>query len=62
MSENNTDNYTDGTDRRDPTEDPFRCSICGQPLGTVKRIRGEDHCDSCIREYVGEHAVSGGAV
>jgi ribosomal protein S14 len=52
--------FEDGTDRPDPEDDPTRCSICGQPLGTVKRIEGDDHCDICIREYVGEHAVSGG--
>jgi len=40
-----------GTDRPDPEETPFVCSICGQPLGTVKRVEGEEHCDGCQREY-----------
>lgn len=40
-----------GMEQPDPEYDPFRCSICGQPLGTVKRVEGADHCDGCLREY-----------
>lgn len=35
---------------RDPEDDPFACSICGEPLGTVKRVEGEDYCDPCLSE------------
>lgn len=41
-------------DRPDPEDDPFACSICGQPLATVTRIEGEEYCTACTREYVGE--------
>lgn len=41
-----------GTDR-DPEDDPFACSICGEPLGEVKRVEGDDYCDACQREYGG---------
>lgn len=44
----------DGTDRDmkrpDPEDDPFACSRCGQPLGTIKRVEGEDYCDPCLSE------------
>lgn len=33
----------------DPEKDPFACSICGEPLGTVKRVEGEEYCDYCMR-------------
>jgi hypothetical protein len=36
---------------RDPENDPFACSICGQPLGELKRVEGEEYCDACLREY-----------
>jgi len=51
------DQRTNGTEQIGPEDDPFACSSCGQPLGTVKRVEGKDYCDGCIREYVGEHAV-----
>lgn len=35
----------------DPEDDPFACSICGAPLGELKRVEGEEHCDGCQREY-----------
>jgi len=39
-----------GTERPDPEDDPFSCSRCGQPLGTVKRVEGEEFCDACLSE------------
>lgn len=36
-----------------PEEDPFACSICGHPLHELKRVKGEEHCDACQREYGG---------
>lgn len=35
---------------RDPEDDPFACSLCGQPLGELKRVEGEDYCDACLNE------------
>ena len=40
----------EGTDRPDPEDDPFACSRCGQPLGTVQRIKREDYCDACLSQ------------
>jgi hypothetical protein len=36
-----------------PEEDPFSCSICGQPLGLTTRVEGGEYCDGCLREYGG---------
>ena len=35
----------------DPEDDPFACSICGHYLVTVERVRGDDYCGSCKRQY-----------
>jgi hypothetical protein len=35
-----------GTDRRDPTEDPNACSVCGVYIG----FGGDEYCDGCARE------------
>jgi hypothetical protein len=35
-----------GTERRDPTEDPQACSVCGVYIGFV----GDEYCDGCARE------------
>ena len=40
-----------GTDRPDPEDDPFACSICGHPLHETERIEGHDYCRFCRREY-----------
>jgi len=46
---NDTDD--EGIDHRpDPEDDPFACSLCGCYLGEVKRISGEEYCDSCQRD------------
>jgi hypothetical protein len=37
----------DDLDRRDPTDDPAACSLCGVHIGTFD---GE-YCDPCAREY-----------
>ena len=34
------------TERRDPTEDPRACSLCGIHIG----LSGGDYCDGCARE------------
>lgn len=49
-------------DSPDPEDDPFVCSICGAPLGELKRVRGEEHCDMCQREYGPEPVPDGGTV
>jgi hypothetical protein len=36
----------DGTERRDPTEDPRACSHCGVHIG----LGSDDYCDGCARE------------
>jgi ribosomal protein S14 len=36
---------------RSPEDNAFQCSLCGQPLGTVARLEGEEHCRSCKREH-----------
>jgi hypothetical protein len=36
----------DGTERRDPTEDPRACSRCGVHISFLI----DDYCDSCARE------------
>ncbi|NLV08741.1 hypothetical protein GOC74_02155 [Halomicrobium mukohataei] len=41
-----TEQCADGTDRRDPTEDPRSCSRCGVHIG----LGGDDYCDPCARE------------
>lgn len=38
---------SDGTERRDPTEDPCACSRCGVYIGSFPR---EEYCDGCARE------------
>jgi len=45
-----SDNSSGGTERPDPEDDPFVCSFCGQPLGSVKRVRGCDYCDACLAD------------
>lgn len=40
-----------GNECPDPEYDPFRCSICGRQIGELKRFRGPEHCESCLREY-----------
>lgn len=34
----------------DPEDDPFACSLCGCAIGEIKRIKGEEYCDTCARE------------
>lgn len=46
-----SDHSPPSMERPKPPEDPFACSLCGQPLGTVERIENEDYCDGCRREY-----------
>lgn len=43
---------TDGgrDDQPGPEDDPFACSRCGQPLGELKRVEGEEYCDACLSE------------
>jgi len=36
-----------GVDRRDPTEDPAACSMCGCHIGYG---RGDEYCDGCARD------------
>lgn len=38
-------------ERPDPDDNPWACSICGQPIGLSKRIEGEDYCDVCLSDY-----------
>lgn len=40
-------NATDGIDRRDPTEDPEVCSLCGTFIGF---INDDEYCGGCARE------------
>lgn len=42
---------------RDPENDPFACSLCGEFLGETKRVRGDDYCDACKREHADQHAL-----
>ena len=37
----------DDIDRRDPTDDPNACSICGVYIGSFP---GGEYCDGCARE------------
>jgi hypothetical protein len=43
--------YRGYIERPDPEDDPWRCSICGEPLGTLKRVEKEEHCEGCLPEY-----------
>ena len=41
-----TGHCTDGTERRDPNEDPAACSRCGVHIG----LASDDYCDPCARQ------------
>lgn len=36
----------------DPSGDPFACSICGGPLGELRRIEGHDVCKGCSSQFI----------
>lgn len=50
-----SDGLRKATERPAPEDDPFVCSMCGVAIGELKRVRGDEHCDSCqhdTEEYV----------